>query len=123
MDAMESVTDRCIRRALGFAALAIAAAMLALSRDPALALQAGANLVAVVAVALLLAAWQGARRDGGWIPPGLVTVLARQDRRADAQRRLRETFRRRLVWHAERVGLLAAALWALTAAFRMARAA
>lgn len=122
MDAMESVTDRLIRRPLGFAALAILAVMLALSADPALALRSGANLVAMLAVAMLLAAWHAPRRGDEWIPPGLGAARARHEPRGAMQRRMRETFRRRLVWHAERAGLLAAVLWAMTAAVRIVRA-
>ncbi|MGG5817195.1 hypothetical protein [Falsiroseomonas sp. HW251] len=122
MDAMESVTDRRIRRPLGFAAVAIMAVMLTLAADPALALLQGGHLVAAVAVALLLAAWQSAR-EGGGVPPGLGAARARPEARGARERRQREIFRRRLVWHAERVGLLALALWTTAAALRVVRAA
>ncbi len=117
MDVLESVTDRCIRRALGFAGLAICTVMLALSFDTALALRSGAELVAVTAVAMLLAAWHAPRRDmrlsEAWhalsdLRPEFVRRLGK----GELQRLLRETFRRRLVWHAERLGALALALWA-----------
>ncbi|WP_137180220.1 hypothetical protein [Roseomonas sp. AR75] len=119
MDPLEFVTDRSIRRALGFAGLGIGMVMLALSFDLPLALRSGADLVAIVAVALLVIAWRTPHRDirrsESWmmlndlLPEAIPGVP-----RAEVQRRLKETLRRRLLWHAERVGMLAVALWSLT---------
>ena len=127
MDPMEIMTDRSIRRALGFAGLAVGMVMLSLSFDLTLSLRTGADLTAVVAVVLLLAAWHAPRRDlrGSevWVA---LTELApsplRGEARTEFQRRLGETMRRRLLWHAERVGLLAVGLWVLTALVMLARA-
>jgi hypothetical protein len=127
MDLMEIVTDRCIRRALGFAGLAIGTVMLALSFDLALALRSGADLVAVTAGVMLLAAWYAPRRDMRFSETwGAMNDLrpdfVRRQPRPELQRLLRETFRRRLLWHAERVGLLALALWIGTAMVHVAKA-
>jgi len=116
MDVLEAVTDRCIRRGLGLVGLAIGAVMLLLSSDAVLALRAGGNLAAVTAVALFLAAWQTARRDprgdGLWsLVGGLHPKMLRGRSRTDLQRLLNETFERRLVWHAQRVGAVAVAFW------------
>ncbi|WP_270937770.1 hypothetical protein [Falsiroseomonas oryzae] len=121
MDLVEAVTDRCIRRGLAFAGLAVATVMLALSFDLPLALRTGADLSAVVAVVILLVAWRTPHRDlrdsEAWV---MLNELAphplRGSAKADLQQRLRETLRRRLIWHAERVGILAVALWGLTLA-------
>jgi hypothetical protein len=120
MDAMEVVTDRCIRRGLGFAGLAVGLVMLSLSFDLALALRTGADLVALTAGAMLVGAWHAPRRDmrhseawvvlSDWRPE-----LVRSHSKQEMQDRLREVLRRRLLWHAERVGALALALWAMTA--------
>ena len=56
MDPLEIVTDRCIRRGLGFAGLAVGMVMLSLSFDLALALRCGADMVALAAVAMLCGA-------------------------------------------------------------------
>lgn len=115
MDPVEVVIDHCIRRGLGFAGLAVGLVMLALSFDLPLALRSGAGLVAMVAGAMLVAAWRAPRRDmrhseawallDDWKPEVL------RGRRGDVQDRLRETLRRRLMWHAERLGRLALGLW------------
>ena len=118
MDPVELVTDRCIRRALGFAGLGVGLTMLALSFDLPLALRCGANLAAMLAVAMLLVAWHAPRRDmrhsEAWMAlQDLAPEFARARPKKEMQERLREAMRRRLLWHAERVGLLALMLWGL----------
>ncbi|WP_372622764.1 hypothetical protein [Falsiroseomonas sp.] len=118
MDPLEIVTDRCIRRGLGFAGLAVGMVMLALSFDLPLALRAGASLVALTVVAMLLAAWHAPRRDMRhsevWLTLNdLVPELVRQRPKQEVQQHLRRMMRRRLVWHAERVSLLSIGLWGL----------
>jgi len=115
MDPVEVVIDHCIRRGLGFAGLAVGLVMLSLSFDLPLALRSGAGLVATTVGALLAGAWRAPRRDmrhseawallDSWKPEVL------RGRRGDVQDRLRKTLRRRLLWHAERLGLLAVGLW------------
>jgi hypothetical protein len=43
----------------------------------------------------------------------MVPEFVRRRPKQEVQQLLRETMRRRLVWHAERVGLLAIGLWVL----------
>jgi hypothetical protein len=115
MDPVEVVIDHCIRRGLAFAGLGVGLVMLSLSFDLPLALRSGAGLVAAVAGAMLVGAWRAPRRDmrhseawallDDWKPELL------RGRRPDVEDRLRRTLRRRLMWHAERVGLLALGLW------------
>jgi hypothetical protein len=126
MDPVELATDRCIRRGLGFAGLAVGLVMLSLSFDLPLALRSGADLVAITAVVLLVGAWRAPRRDmrhteiwallGDWRPEVL------RGSRAEVQDMLRRTLRRRLLWHAERIGLLAVGLWCAMALVMAARA-
>ena len=118
MDPLEIVTDRCIRRGLGFAGLAVGMVMLSLSFDLALALRCGADMVALAAVAMLLGAWHAPRRDmrhseiwatlSEWQPQ-----LVRGRPKQVVQEEMRRAMRRRLLWHAEQVGLLALALYAV----------
>jgi len=126
MDLLEVVTDRCIRRGLGFAGLAIGTVMLALSFDLPLALRSGADLAALTAVAMLIGAWHAPRRDMRHSEAWAVLKDWRPEfisrPKQDVQRMLREMLRRRLIWHAERVGFLALALWALTALIWAAQA-
>ena len=115
MDPVVAMTDRRIRRALGLVGLPIGLVMLSLSWDVSLALRWGANLAALVSVGLLLIAWNASARggDAGWPPlQGPMPELARRLTH-DGRRRLRETMQRRLVWHAERLGLVALGLWGL----------
>jgi hypothetical protein len=127
MDPLEIVTDRCIRRGLGFAGLAIGVVMLALSFDLPLALRSGADLVAMTAVVMLWAAWQAPRRNmrhsEAWMMlddwrPEVVRGRPKQQ----LQDELRRVLRRRMLWHAEKLGLLAVGLWVLTALAMVAKA-
>jgi hypothetical protein len=119
MDELEAVTDRCIRRGLGFAGLAIGTVMLALSFDLPLALRSGADLAAVTAVGMLIAAWHSPRRDMRHSEAWAVLTEARREKprgsaMTELQHRLRQVLRRRLVWHAQWIGAVAVGLWALT---------
>jgi hypothetical protein len=115
IDPVEVVIDHCIRRGLGFAGLAVGLVMLSLSFDLPLALRCGAGLVAAVAGVMLVGAWQAPRRDmrhsEAWALLDTWQPEVLRGRRGDVQDRLRQTLRRRLMWHAERVGLLALGLW------------
>lgn len=126
MDPMEIVTDRCIRRGLAFVGLAVGMVMLSLSFDLPLALRSGADLIAITAVVMLVGAWQAPRRDmrhsevwatlDDWQPEVL------RGSRPVVQEKLRQTMRRRLLWHAERVGLVAVVLWCVMGMVLAARA-
>lgn len=126
MDAIEAAADHCIRRALGFAGLAIGTVMLALSYDVALALRSGGDLVAICAVVLVFAAWKAGDTDlrdsetwvilSGWRPD-----FVRSLPKPDAQRMLAAALRRRLIWHAERIGVLALVLWLLLGLVELSR--
>lgn len=120
--------DLSIRRACGFASLAIGTVMLALSFDLPLALRSGAAMTGLLCCALLFVAWRTPRRDVRrtefWSlfadrNPGIVA-------HADAARlhaAARRIWRERLVWHADRIGLAAVGLWAGAAIAAVLRAA
>lgn len=126
MDPLEIVTDRCIRRGLGFAGLAIGLVMLALSFDLPLALRCGADLVSLTAVAMLFGAWRAPRRDmrhteiwatlSDWQPE-----MVRGRPKQVVQEEMRRVLRRRLLWHAEQFGLVALSLYAVLGVTWMAR--
>jgi uncharacterized membrane protein len=124
---MVHVSDVSIRRALGFAGLGIGLVMLSLSFDLPLALRCGADLAAMVAVVLFLVAWRTPHRDLRHSEPwvmlnDLVPDFVNGFSKAELMRRLKETLRQRLIWHAERIGLLAIALWTMMLAALAARA-
>lgn len=116
MDVIDAVVDHCIRRALGFAGLAVGVVMLSLSFDMPLSLRTGADMLAVTALVLLVAAWRAPRRDHrrseAWselsaFSPDFTSRLPRPE----AQRMMTESLRRRLLWHAERVSIAALGFW------------
>ncbi len=116
MDILSTLADHSIRRALGFAGLGIAILMMALSFDMALALRVGADLLGVVCAGMLIAAWTVRRRDMRRTELWLLlqshaAELAQRLPKGEVQRRLADTLRERLVWHAERVGLAAVLMW------------
>lgn len=113
MERLEAFADLVIRRACGFASLAILLVMLSFSFQFLLALSAGAILVTLVWLVLLvklaLVPRQDMRRSELWL------MLA--DRHApDArpmQAVLRQAYATRLRWHADRAGAFAALLWGI----------
>jgi hypothetical protein len=126
MDVIEAVVDHCIRRGLGFVGLAIGMVMLSLSFDFALALRIGADLLAVTAVVLLWGAWRAPyrdhRRSEAWTElTSFSPDFANRMPRKEAQRVMSETVRRRLLWHAERIGLGAVAFWLVAGAITLGR--
>lgn len=115
MDLVEHLADQSIRRACGFAGLAIGTVMLALSFDASLSLRSGGAMAAVVALALAGSAWRAPRRN--MRHSELWSML--MDHRAEAvrglpvpqvQATLARVLRARLLWHADRVAGLALAL-------------
>lgn len=118
IDTLRALADHSIRRALGFVGLGACTLMLALSFDPPLALRSGANLLAIACVGLLISAWNAPRRDvrrtelWALLASSAGDVLRRLPR-SQLQDLLSGVLRERMVWHAERVGAVAAALWAL----------
>lgn len=126
MDLIDAVVDHCIRRGLGFVGLAVGTVMLSLSFDFGLALRAGADILAVTAIVLLWASWRAPRRDHRRSEAWAMLVsyspeLAGRLSRPEAQRLITESLRRRMLWHAERVGLGALAFWGAAGAVALVR--
>jgi hypothetical protein len=126
MEELRVYADIAIRRACGFAGLAIGTVMLSLSFDLPLACRTGAVLTALMCGLLALLAWRAprdVRRTEFWSMfaashPGLATDGDGRRIRALA----RQVWRDRLVWHAERVGLAALGLWAMAGLTMLAAA-
>lgn len=118
METMQTLADHSIRRALSFAGLGVVTLMLALSYDLPLALRTGGNILALVCLGLLWAAWRtprrNLRRSELWsLLLEHASALVQTLPAAEAQRLMARTLRQRLVWHAEQVGAVALALWVL----------
>jgi hypothetical protein len=116
MEELPVFADFCIRRACAFASLAIGTVMLALSFDLPLAFRTGASMTSILCGVLAFMAWRSPRRDVRrtefWAMfaasnPELITPRGTGHLQAVARR----VWRDRLVWHAERIGLAALALW------------
>jgi hypothetical protein len=126
MEPVRDLADLSIRRGCGFAGLAVGTVMLAFSFDLVLSLRSGAALVALLCLALAAAAWWAPRRDMRqselWILlSGTADDLLRRLPRARAQALLAGVLRERLLWHADRAGLVALLLWVLTGLLAAAR--
>jgi hypothetical protein len=123
-ETVETYADYTIRKALGFAGLAVGVVMLSLSFDPPLALRTGADMLAVVLVALLVSAWRVPRRN---IRRSEMCVLlidrgepwTGRLKQAAWLRLLSVTLRRRLLWHADRIAAAALMLWVLAVLARL----
>ncbi|MGK7867284.1 hypothetical protein [Falsiroseomonas sp. E2-1-a20] len=116
---MQTLADHSIRRALSFAGLGVATLMLALSYDPVLSLRTGGNLLGLVCLILLLAAWRAPRRNMRrselWsLMLEHAAALAQSLSAPEAQKMMSATLRARLVWHADAVGIAALVLWAVS---------
>jgi hypothetical protein len=126
METLCVLADQSIRRACGFAALGIGTLMLALSFDITLAFRSGAALAGLLCLGLAAAAWRAPHRDMRrtelW---ALLAGTAGEDLRrlpcAQSQAMLSGVLRARLLWHADRVGVAALALWLPALAFSLVR--
>jgi hypothetical protein len=118
MDLLRALADRAVGRALGFAGLGVGTTMVALSFDLALSLRVGADMTALVCLALACSAWGAPRRDVRrtelWAMLAEVDgELTRSLPRARAQVLLSGVLRESLLRHADLVGVAAVALWAV----------
>jgi hypothetical protein len=118
MDTLRSLADYTIRRAMGFAALVIAMVMLMLAPRPMMALQSGALMTAALWLGMWAAALRVPRMDlrGTRLWPVLAGEGARRLRTPEGQRQLAAIFAERLLWHADRAGMVALGLGGLTLA-------
>ena len=111
MERLEAMADLVIRRAVGFAGLAIVLVVLSLSFQLALALRSGAILVTLVWLILLLklayVPSQNMRQSEIW----LMVAERHSPDALSMQAAMRTAFAARLRWHADRIGAFAMTLW------------
>ncbi|HWX48279.1 MAG TPA: hypothetical protein VNZ61_09515 [Roseomonas sp.] len=118
MDTLRTLADHSIRRLLGCIALGIGLVMVALANRPVLALQSGALLTAAVWLGLWGAALQVPRQDlrrsALWRQLSVMAGEGAQRLRGPRGRhQLAAILAERLLWHANRAALAAAALGSL----------
>jgi hypothetical protein len=121
MDRVTMMADLSIRRACGFAGLAIGATMAALSFEPVLCFRIGAVLFAVTAAVLWVLGQDAPRRNVRRTE--LWTLLGGRAPVPEArlQQVLGGVLRERYLWHATGAAVLAVSLWAIAALFLLAR--
>lgn len=105
------MADLVIRRALGFAGLAIVLVVLSLSFQLALALRSAAMLVTLLWLMVLL---KLAYVPGQDMRQSEIWLMVAERHSPDAlpmQAAMRMAFASRLRWHADRIGAGAVALW------------
>jgi hypothetical protein len=117
MTRLRPLVDLSIRRACGFAALAIVLTVSALMFDPVLALRVGGAGSALVVAALLLAAWRAPRKD---IRDTEIYGLLRSAQpplphlsEPGTKAQIAAVLRARLLWHAERAMVVPLVFWGL----------
>jgi hypothetical protein len=122
MDRILAVADQTIRRACGFAGLAVVLTMLALSFDRLLAFRVGALMTSCVALVLAWQAWRApatdVRRTELWSVVGRGLDLPR-DR---VQALLSGVLRDRYLWHATVAAAVAVGFWAIAGLLALRRA-
>lgn len=123
-DVLTHVSDMSIRRACGFALLAIGMIMFSLSYDLTLALHMGSELLALLTLGLVFAGWKAPRRDlrdtEAWIEL-VASGRAHGISRHEVSPRLGAKLRERLFWHADRMAattLCVAVFWLLISSLR-----
>jgi hypothetical protein len=107
------MADLVIRRALGFASLAIALVVLSLSFQWALALRSGAMLVTLLWLIVLLKLTYVPRQDMRQSEIWLMVADRHAPDALPMQNAMRQAFASRLRWHADRIGAVAICLWGL----------
>ena len=112
LERLEAMADLVIRRAVGFAGLAIVLVVLSLSFQLALALRSGAILVTLVWLILLLKLIYVPSQDMRQSELWLMVAERHSPDALSMQAAMRNAFANRLRWHADRIGVFAISLWA-----------
>ena len=113
LERLEALADLVIRRALGFASLAIVLVFLSLTFQWALALRSGAMLVTLLWLIVLLKLAYVPSQD---MRQSEIWLMVAERHAPDAlpmQNAMRLAFGNRLRWHADRIGAVAICLWGL----------
>ena len=113
MERLEALADLVIRRALGFASLAIMLIFLSLSFQWALALRSGAMLVTLLWLIVLLKLAYVPSQDMRQSEIWLMVADRHAPDALPMQNAMRLAFANRLRWHADRIGVVAVGFWAL----------
>lgn len=113
MERLEALADLVIRRAVGFASLAIALIVLSLSFHLALALRSGAMLVTLLWLIVLLKLAYVPTQDMRHSEIWLMVADRNSPDALPMQNAMRQAFANRLRWHSDRIGVFALTFWGL----------
>ena len=113
LERLEAMADLVIRRALGFAGLAIVLVFLSLSFQLTLALRSGAVLVSLLWLIVLLKLAYVPSQDMRQSEIWLMIAERHSPDALPMQAAMRMAFANRLRWHADRIGAFAMTLWGL----------
>ncbi|MCA3274252.1 MAG: hypothetical protein ING26_01905 [Roseomonas sp.] len=113
LERFEAMADLVIRRAVGFASLAIALVFLSLSFQLTLALRSGAVLVSLLWLIVLLKLAYVPSQDMRQSEIWLMIAERHSPDALPMQAAMRMAFANRLRWHADRIGAFAMTLWGL----------
>ncbi|MDB5368667.1 MAG: hypothetical protein JWP20_225 [Roseomonas sp.] len=118
MDTLRNIADHTIRRGMGCAAFGIALVMLLLAARPMLAMQSGALMTAALWLGMWAAALRVPRMDlrQTRLWPALAGEGGRRLRGPDGRRQMAAILAERLMWHADRAGMVALSLGGVTLA-------
>ena len=111
LERLEALADLVIRRALGFASLAIVLIFLSLSFQWALALRSAAMLVTLLWLIVLLKPVYVPSQDMRHSELWLMVAERHSPDVLPMQAAMRMAFANRLRWHADRIGAFAMTLW------------
>jgi hypothetical protein len=111
LERLEALADLVIRRALGFASLAIVLIFLSLSFQWALALRSAAILVTLLWLIVLLKLAYVPSQDMRHSEIWLMVAERHAPDALPMQAAMRMAFGNRLRWHADRIGVVALTLW------------
>ena len=114
IDPIRDACDVSIRRACGFAVLAIGTAMVGFSYHPLLAIRFGAILTTVMVLVLLIKGSRAPRRPYRRTEVWLILGKQHNLPETRAQQVIGNTLRERYLWHATVAGAVALPMWVLT---------
>jgi hypothetical protein len=113
MDRIRQCADLSIRRACGFAMIAIWTATTGLAFDPMMAVRGAAIMLSLMAVVLFLKGYQAPKRDFRRTETWIL-MDKRHDLPADrAQQVIGNVLQDRYLWHADVTLIVAGILWVL----------
>ncbi len=119
MDRIRVLAVLSVRRACGFAALAIVTTMFGLVSDPLTSLRAGAVLTTIAVVVLFWKALEAPRRNHRKTELWIMLERAPEASVSQVGRLINTALHEVYLWHAERAAAIAFVLWLLVFVYQL----